>query len=89
MLLMVPSPRNPAHCAAFGLSKLTLCPVPGTSNTLTNSTAIGADALVSADNALVPGNHLVSVGIGTQAPAARLHVAKGISTFPFWAAESP
>jgi hypothetical protein len=50
---------------------------PGTSAEIDNATAIGANALVSASNALVLGDSSVSVGIGTQVPAARLHVATG------------
>ena len=47
---------------------------PGTSTQLNNATAIGANALVSASNALVLGATGVNVGIGTPAPAATLEV---------------
>jgi hypothetical protein len=53
---------------------------PGTATQLTNATAIGANALVSASNALVlggTGGNAVNVGIGTQSPAARLEVVNG------------
>jgi len=50
---------------------------PGTSTQLTNATAVGANALVSASNALVLGSSAVSVGIGTSAPNAKLHVSGG------------
>jgi hypothetical protein len=46
----------------------------GGSATLTNATAIGAGAQVTASNSLVLGNN-ANVGIGTSAPSARLHVA--------------
>ncbi len=51
--------------------------------TLTNSTAIGANAQVSASNSLVlggNGTNQVNVGIGNTAPSARLHVSAGGST---------
>jgi hypothetical protein len=41
---------------------------------LFNATAIGANALVSQSNALILGSSNVSVGIGTSAPTAKLHV---------------
>jgi hypothetical protein len=44
--------------------------VPG----ITNATAIGADAVVAQSNSIVLGNN-ASVGIGTTAPQAKLHVA--------------
>jgi hypothetical protein len=50
---------------------------PGTATQLTNATAIGANALVSASNALALGGtgaNAVSVGIGTATPAATLEV---------------
>ncbi|HEY0461196.1 MAG TPA: hypothetical protein VGC97_18820 [Pyrinomonadaceae bacterium] len=43
-------------------------------NNLSNATAIGAGAVVSSSNALVLGNNLVNVGIGTSAPQARFNV---------------
>ncbi|CCH02971.1 hypothetical protein FAES_4972 [Fibrella aestuarina BUZ 2] len=43
---------------------------------LENSTAIGANAVVSANNALVLGSN-VNVGIGTSAPARKLEVVSG------------
>jgi hypothetical protein len=56
---------------------------PGTSTQLNNATAIGANAVVSADNALVLGSingvngaaASVNVGIGTPSPTATLEVA--------------
>jgi len=58
---------------------------PGTSTQLSNATAIGANAVVSASNALVLGSingvngasASVNVGIGTSTPATPLHVASG------------
>jgi hypothetical protein len=50
---------------------------PGTATQLTNATAIGANALVSASNALALGGtgaNAVSVGIGTATPVATLEV---------------
>ncbi len=50
---------------------------PGTATQLNNATALGANALVSASNALVLGGtgaNAVNVGIGTETPAQRLHV---------------
>lgn len=47
---------------------------PGTATQLTNATAIGANALVSASNSLVLGAPGVKVGIGTQTPAESLDV---------------
>jgi hypothetical protein len=44
---------------------------------LTNATAIGAGAAVRTSNSLVLGDANVSVGIGTDAPKAKLHVAGG------------
>jgi hypothetical protein len=51
---------------------------PGTSTELNNATAIGANAVVSADNALVLGDSSVSVGIGTSTPTAKLDVTGGV-----------
>lgn len=50
-------------------------------NTLTNATAIGANAVVSTSNSLVLGNN-TNVGIGTSSPGSRLHVynSSGTST---------
>jgi hypothetical protein len=45
---------------------------------LTNATAIGADATVSANNALVLGSN-ANVGIGLTAPATKLHVVNTAS----------
>ncbi len=42
--------------------------------TLTNAIALGANTTVTASNALILGNDLVNVGIGTTAPQARLEV---------------
>jgi hypothetical protein len=47
---------------------------PGTATQLSNATAIGANAVVSANNALVLGASGVSVGVGTPSPAATLDV---------------
>ena len=43
-------------------------------NNLTNATALGAGAIVSQSNSLVLGSSGVNVGIGTTAPASRLHL---------------
>jgi hypothetical protein len=51
---------------------------PGTSGQLNNATAIGANAVVSANNALVLGDNSVQVGIGTATPTAKLDVAGGV-----------
>lgn len=59
----------------------------GPTGALTNSTAIGANASVTANNALVLGSINgvngattdVNVGIGTTAPARALHVSRGAS----------
>ena len=54
---------------------------PGTTTQLTNATAIGAYASVSASNAMVLGDGTINVGIGTQTPTTTLQVAGGdIST---------
>ncbi len=50
---------------------------PGTSTQLTNATAIGANALVSASNAMTLGDGTINVGIGTQTPLGRLEVQGG------------
>jgi hypothetical protein len=53
---------------------------PGTSTEISNATAIGYNALASANNALVlggTGGNAVNVGIGTESPAARLQVVDG------------
>ncbi len=50
----------------------------GTPTQLTNASAIGANALVSASNALVLGDSVVSVGIGTEAPVTKLQVVGDI-----------
>jgi Chaperone of endosialidase len=47
---------------------------PGSSTQLNNATAIGANALVSADNSLVLGDTAVKVGIGTSTPTEKLEV---------------
>jgi hypothetical protein len=54
---------------------------PGTSTDLTNATAIGYQAQVSASNSLVlggTGSSAVNVGIGTHAPAEKLDVVGNI-----------
>ncbi|MBI4560214.1 MAG: tail fiber domain-containing protein, partial [Candidatus Hydrogenedentes bacterium] len=57
---------------------------PGTRTQLNNATAIGANAVVSADNSLVLGaitgisGTSVNVGIGTDIPSERLHVIGNI-----------
>jgi hypothetical protein len=56
---------------------------PGTTTQLTNATALGANALVSENNALVLGGtgaNAVNVGIGTAAPVATLDV-RGTGNF--------
>ncbi len=45
---------------------------------LVNATAIGANAIVSQSNALVLGDSIVSVGIGTTAPSFKLDVQGGM-----------
>jgi hypothetical protein len=47
---------------------------------LTNSTAIGAQALVTQSNSLVLGNGNVNVGIGTTAPANKLQIVDSSNT---------
>ena len=44
----------------------------------TNATAIGYQAKVNQDNALVLGNNAVSVGIGTSTPNSRLSLSPGV-----------
>ena len=44
------------------------------SGALTNATAIGANAIVTAANSLVLGDGLANVGIGVNAPQVKLHV---------------
>jgi len=54
---------------------------PGTSTQLSNATAIGANALVSASNSLVlggTGGYAVKVGIGTETPAEKLDVVGNV-----------
>ena len=54
---------------------------PGTSTQLTNATAIGYNALVSADNSLVlggTGTDAVKVGIGVKTPSATLDILGNI-----------
>jgi hypothetical protein len=61
---------------------------PGTPTQLTNATAVGANALVSEDNAVVLGGYppqrgtppVIRVGIGTQKPQSRLQVGDGVQT---------
>jgi len=48
-------------------------------NNLTNATAIGANALVTASNSVVLGN-AANVGIGISAPTANLHIVSGGTT---------
>jgi hypothetical protein len=50
---------------------------PGTTAQLSNATAIGANALVSASDALVLGDYSVKVGLGTQTPLFKLDVVSG------------
>jgi hypothetical protein len=45
---------------------------------LSNATAIGSNAFVSADNSLILGNDNVNVGIGVSAPLYKLHVEGNI-----------
>jgi hypothetical protein len=52
---------------------------PGTATQLSNATAIGANASVTASNSLILGNSLTGVGIGTTAPQTLLTVAGPIS----------
>lgn len=52
-------------------------------NVYTNTTAIGSNALVTADNSIVlggsAGSYEVNVGINTSAPQAKLHIIKNVS----------
>lgn len=51
---------------------------------LSNATALGADAKVSQSNSVVLGNN-ANVGIGTTAPQAKLHIVTGIAnTSDYW-----
>ncbi|GAB3991859.1 hypothetical protein GCM10028807_23200 [Spirosoma daeguense] len=52
---------------------------PVGSGTLTNSTAIGYNASVTASNAMILGNTSVNVGIGNSAPGNKLEITKGSS----------
>lgn len=66
----------------IGIFNLTSCTFLGqnasaTSSGLTNATAIGANAAVQISNAIVLGDGLTNVGIGSSSPAARLHVRSG------------
>jgi hypothetical protein len=59
---------------------------PGTSEQLTNATAIGANALVSSSNSLVLGGtgmSAVKVGIGTSTPSASLDVVGPVKATQF------
>lgn len=49
-------------------------------NNLTRATAIGAFSTVNCSNCLVLGHPTISVGIGTNSPATRLHVVAGGTT---------
>ena len=53
---------------------------PGTSTQLSNATAIGSNATVSEDNALVLGN-AVKVGIGTATPQSLLQLGAASSSY--------
>ncbi|TAJ98429.1 hypothetical protein EPO44_11635, partial [bacterium] len=53
---------------------------PGTPTQLTNATAIGANAQVSANNALVLGDSAVKVGMGEASPIFKLHVVDSSNT---------
>ncbi|WP_460947805.1 hypothetical protein [Spirosoma daeguense] len=50
---------------------------PVGSGNLTNSTAIGFNAAVTASNSMILGNTQVNVGIGNTAPANKLEITKG------------
>ncbi|GAB3997885.1 hypothetical protein GCM10028807_44090 [Spirosoma daeguense] len=52
---------------------------PVGSGNLTNATAIGYNASVTASNALVLGNNQVNVGIGNSAPNNKLEITKGVA----------
>ncbi|GAB3997891.1 hypothetical protein GCM10028807_44110 [Spirosoma daeguense] len=52
---------------------------PTGSGNLTNATAIGYNASVTASNALVLGNNQVNVGIGNSAPNNKLEITKGVA----------
>ena len=53
----------------------------GTANptNVTNSVAIGANAIVNVSNSVILGGSGVNVGIGNSAPSARLEVSSGVS----------
>ena len=51
---------------------------PSGSGALTNATAIGYNASVTASNALILGSG-ANVGIGTTAPSAKLHISTGVA----------
>lgn len=61
---------------------------PGTSTQLNNATAIGANAHVSASNALVLGNG-VNVGIGTETPAEAVDVVRPDATLRLFNTNDP
>jgi hypothetical protein len=54
---------------------------PGTSTELNNATAIGANALVSASNALVLGASGVNAGVGTATPRSLLQLGKPSASY--------
>ena len=65
---------------------------PGTATQLTNATAIGANALVSASNALVLGGtgvNAVNVGIGTANPSSALDINGALTLRGMGAAGQP
>jgi hypothetical protein len=65
--------RRAGFSNTTGSNNTYIGPNSGGSPTLTNATAIGANASVTTDNSLVLGNN-ANVGIGTSAPEAKLHV---------------
>ncbi|GAB3997888.1 hypothetical protein GCM10028807_44100 [Spirosoma daeguense] len=52
---------------------------PVGSGNLTNATAIGFNASVTASNAMILGNNQVNVGIGNSAPNNKLEITKGVA----------
>jgi hypothetical protein len=65
--------RRAGFSNTTGSNNTYIGPNSGGTPTISNATAIGANASVTASNSLVLGNN-ANVGIGTSAPAAKLHV---------------
>jgi hypothetical protein len=65
--------RRAGFSNTTGSNNTYIGPNSGGTPTISNATAIGANATVTESNSLVLGNN-ANVGIGTSAPAAKLHV---------------